>query len=48
MYFLRTIITMITTNYRSQKEEALNYDHPKSIDFELLVKHVKALKRGET
>ena len=30
-----------------QEREALNYDHPKSIDFELLVKHVKALKRGE-
>ena len=29
------------------EREALNYDHPKSIDFELLVKHVKALKRGE-
>ena len=27
------------------EREALNYDHPKSIDFELLVKHVKALKR---
>lgn len=30
------------------EREALNYDHPKSIDFELLVKHVKALKRGES
>lgn len=30
-----------------QEREALNYDHPKSIDFELLVKHVKALKQGE-
>ena len=29
------------------EREALKYDHPKSIDFELLVKHVKALKRGE-
>ena len=29
------------------EREALNYDHPKSIDFELLVKHVKALKKGE-
>ena len=29
------------------EREVLNYDHPKSIDFELLVKHVKALKRGE-
>ena len=30
-----------------QEREALNYDHPKSIDFELLLKHVKALKKGE-
>ena len=30
-----------------QEREALNYDHPKSIDFELLTKHVKALKNGE-
>lgn len=31
-----------------QEREALNYDHPKSIDFELLVKHVKSLKKGES
>lgn len=30
-----------------QEREALNYDHPKSIDFELLLKHVKTLKKGE-
>ncbi|MFT3919747.1 uridine kinase [Cloacibacterium sp.] len=30
-----------------QEREALNYDHPKSIDFELLTKHVKTLKNGE-
>ena len=29
------------------EREGLNYDHPKSIDFELLLKHVKALKNGE-
>ena len=29
------------------EREVLNYDHPKSIDFDLLLKHVKALKRGE-
>ncbi|QDP86445.1 uridine kinase [Chryseobacterium sp. SNU WT5] len=29
------------------EREMLNYDHPKSIDFELLIKHVKALKNGE-
>lgn len=30
-----------------QEREGLNYDHPKSIDFELLTAHVKALKNGE-
>ncbi len=29
------------------EREALNYDHPKSIDFDLLLKHVKALKKGD-
>lgn len=29
------------------EREVLNYDHPKSIDFELLLKHVRALKKGE-
>ena len=31
-----------------QEREALNYDHPKSIDFELLTKHVKKKKKGES
>lgn len=31
-----------------QEREKLNYDHPKSIDFDLLVKHVQALKNGES
>lgn len=31
-----------------QEREALNYDHPKSIDFDLLLSHVKALKKGES
>lgn len=26
----------------------INFDHPRSIDFELLVKHLKKLKKGET
>lgn len=30
------------------EREGLNYDHPKSIDFELLVEHVKKLKNGES
>lgn len=29
------------------EREILNYDHPKSIDFNLLKNHVKALKNGE-
>ena len=29
------------------EREVLNYDHPKSIDFDLLIHHVKALKNGE-
>lgn len=29
------------------ERERLNYDHPKSIDFELLLEHVKTLKNGE-
>lgn len=34
-------------NLTLQEREVLNYDHPKSIDFDLLIKHVKALKNGE-
>lgn len=30
------------------EREMLNYDHPKSIDFELLKNHVKILKKGES
>lgn len=36
------------TNLTLQEREKLNYDHPKSIDFELLLEHVKALKNGES
>lgn len=33
----------------SYKERVkINFDHPKSIDFELLIKHLKALKEGES
>jgi uridine kinase len=35
-------------NLTLAEREVLNYDHPKSIDFDLLIKHVKALKNGET
>ncbi len=31
-----------------QEREALNYDHPKSIDFELMLQHVQTLKNGES
>ena len=34
-------------NLTLAEREVLNYDHPKSIDFDLLIKHVKALKNGE-
>lgn len=30
-----------------QEREALNYDHPKSIDFTLLIEHVRTLKKGQ-
>lgn len=30
-----------------QERELLNYDHPQSIDFPLLIEHVKALKSGQ-
>ncbi|SDE48134.1 uridine kinase [Riemerella columbipharyngis] len=35
-------------NLSMAEREALNYDHPKSIDFELLREHVKALKDGQS
>lgn len=31
-----------------QEREKLNYDHPNSIDFDLLVKHIKQLKEGKS
>ena len=34
-------------NLTLAEREALNYDHPKSIDFELLTQHVKMLKNNE-
>ena len=36
------------THLSLQEREKLNYDHPKSIDFDLLVKHVQALKNEES
>jgi uridine kinase len=34
-------------NMSYEERSRINFDHPKSIDFELLVKHLKALKKGE-
>lgn len=31
-----------------QERESLNYDHPNSIDFELLIQHIRDLKQGKT
>ena len=36
------------THLSLQEREKLNYDHPKSIDFDLLLNHVQALKNGES
>ena len=39
----------LDTSHLSYDERVrINFDHPKSIDFELLVKHLKALKKGES
>lgn len=35
-------------NLSLKERDQLNYDHPKAIDFDLLIKHIKALKKGET
>lgn len=35
-------------NLTLQERESLNYDHPKSIDFELLVQHIRDLKEGKS
>jgi uridine kinase len=37
-----------TTNLSFDERALINFDHPRSIDFDLLVKHLKALKEGET
>ena len=35
-------------NLTLQERESLNYDHPKSIDFDLLIAHIRALKEGKS
>ncbi|MBO9584229.1 MAG: uridine kinase [Flavobacterium sp.] len=37
-----------TTNLSFDERALINFDHPRAIDFELLVRHLKALKAGET
>jgi len=37
-----------TTNLSFDERALINFDHPRAIDFELLVKHLKVLKAGET
>ena len=37
-----------TTNLSFDERALINFDHPRSIDFDLLVRHLKALKAGET
>jgi len=36
-----------TTNLTYEERTKINFDHPKAIDFELLVDHLKKLKNGE-
>ncbi len=35
-----------TSHLSFEERKAINFDHPKSIDFELLVEHLKTLKEG--
>lgn len=37
-----------TNNLTYEERTKINFDHPKAIDFELLNKHLKMLKEGET
>jgi uridine kinase len=37
-----------TTHLSYEDRVKINFDHPKSIDFELLVKHLELLKKGKT
>ncbi|WP_298766008.1 uridine kinase [uncultured Polaribacter sp.] len=36
-----------TDNLSYQERTKINFDHPRAIDFELLIKHLKALKAGK-
>ena len=37
-----------TTHLSFEERIKINFDHPRSIDFELLIEHLKALKAGQT
>lgn len=37
-----------TDNLSYEERTKINFDHPRAIDFKLLVEHLKALKKGET
>lgn len=37
-----------TTDLSYEERAKINFDHPRSIDFELLYEHLKALKEGQT
>ncbi len=37
-----------TSELSYEERTQINFDHPKSIDFNLLIEHLSALKRGET
>ena len=37
-----------TDNLSYEKRTKINFDHPRAIDFELLIKHLNALKKGKT
>ena len=37
-----------TSHLRHEERTTINFDHPQSIDFELLEKHLNSLRKGET
>ena len=37
-----------TDNLSHEERTKINFDHPRAIDFDLLIKHLKALKKGKT
>lgn len=37
-----------TDNLSYEERTKINFDHPRAIDFDLLIKHLKALKKGKT